>query len=104
MAPESVTENELSSTFRSWKKISKKDLNEMEKVGEVEVPGEPNMETYTAEHGFEHPDYPIAFLFYPYDGCDLYRDHDQNLYLVYREFGGHVPELRCRLYRPELVV
>ena len=58
----------------------------------------PNHADYWAEAAV------IRFDEYPYSACKIYEAKGgSNLYLVYREFGGHVPEWRCRLVRESLI-
>jgi hypothetical protein len=40
------------------------------------------------------PDSVYALGFYPFDGCDIYRDDESRIRLVYRELGGHAAFLR----------
>ncbi len=54
---------------------------------------------------FWSADSPIATNFYPYNSCDVYRCKECNkLFLVYTEHGGHGPDQRIRIVKPELIV
>jgi hypothetical protein len=58
---------------------------------------------FPSEKGYWSPESPIAAKYYPYNGCQVFR-YLSCFFLVYIEFGGHVPEKRCRLLQRKLII
>jgi len=54
---------------------------------------------------FWNPESKIATNFYPYNSCDIYSCKKcKMLFLVYTEYGGHGPDQRIRIVKPELIL
>ena len=96
-----IPEANLSNKFICWGKLNLKDFHVFDLVG--------TLETYNDQTEFETKEsywsknYPIALEYFPNSGAEIYTDQT-DYYLVYRDFGGHVPERRCRLIRRELII
>ncbi|MCX2680552.1 hypothetical protein OOZ15_11420 [Galbibacter sp. EGI 63066] len=91
-----------SKKYLGWRKLIEEDLEKFNLEGILNIIDGIENE-YKTEKNYWDIDYPIALNFYPNCGSEIYFDgHDY--YLVYRDFGGHVPEKRCRLIRKELIV
>jgi hypothetical protein len=89
------------SSYREWHNGSQGLTLHLQLIGEIaETP---------VENQFDLPywgnDAPINFRFYPYYGCEVLRCRNcKELFLHYREIGGHAPQERYRLLRKELIV
>lgn len=92
------------SKYLAWNKLEKADEEQLVLIGKLDNEERPTS-NYPYKDKYWQPDAPIALAYYPFFGCKLYR-YGQNggLYFVYDEFGGHVPETRCRLIQRDLIV
>jgi len=87
----------------AWSKISKEQVNSFEKIGIIYSETVEN-ESDNSNLNYWDEDSQIDFEMYPYNGCGLYKLKNMPyFYLIYTEFGGHYPEIRCRLIRRELI-
>lgn len=92
----------LDSPYLSWAKFNKSDFIVFDLIGKIfEASG--NILEYDTDINYWSENYPISFDHYPNSGADVYFD-GMNYYIIYREYGGHVPEIRCRLIRKSLIV
>lgn len=99
---ELIPHEHKSQKYLSWAKLKLKDFDEFNLVGILDVNSENQKEFETSESYWSET-YPIAINYYPNSGCEIFTDKEE-YYLVYRDFGGHVPEKRCRLIRRELII
>lgn len=88
--------------YYCWKKFNPNDFNSLKLVGEL-VSEEVHEVEYKTRINYWNENYPLALSFYPNSGSEIYQENDR-FYLIYKEFGGHIPEKRCRLIRKELIV
>lgn len=104
---ETVDETGFAENYLSWKSIHKDELNGDNMLAIITL-----SECFTKSDDISFPsekDYwarqtPIDLMKYPNCISKVYRHISSgNLYLVYRELGGHVPELRCRLIQRNLL-
>lgn len=92
----------------SFKTISNAELREYNFIGtlrdeKIEKPCYFEFNNYSGEYWSTES--KIATNFYPYNICKLYEcKHCKKLFLVYTEHGGHGPDQRVRLVKPELIV
>lgn len=95
------------SRFLGWTALSPADEATMDSLGTLKADdGSENhsLATYPGSN-YWSPDDPIALAWYPYNGCAVFQKNGcASMYLVYTEFGGHVPERRARLVRKNLIV
>lgn len=102
MAPDSAGDDILARKYAGWEALNKDDEQQLLRIGLL-TSG--NQSGDTTDVNYWHPRSPITFSSYPYDGCWIYKSKNYpTYYLVYTEFGGHVPELRCRYFDKKLVV
>lgn len=91
------------SSFIVWNKISQEQFEKLQKIGKILSTIEWK-EARPIPHNYWDADALIDFDEYPYYGCDLYKSKEGSCYyLVYKEYGGHVPETRCRLIQKRLI-
>lgn len=88
--------------YFSWEKFDNKDFDNFEFVGEIKIENPINHE-YPSTENYWSVRYPIALQYYPNNGSKIYFNGSQ-YYLVYDEYGGHMPEKRCRLIQSELIL
>lgn len=106
--PSEISGDPIHPKYVSWSALAEEDEEKLRLLGEL-VPddGVPinTAKEYPSRHNYWLPDAPIALGYYPYNGCDVYQyGHNGGIYLVYTEYGGHVPEKRCRLVQRQLIV
>lgn len=99
---ESSQYNSLANKYKLWSKLDKSDEDKLTLLGKVAVDQKYDKEFPSSEN-YWSPTYPIALEYYPYHGCEIYTD-TKDYFFVYQEFGGHIPEKRCRCIRKELIV
>ncbi|EIJ39064.1 hypothetical protein JoomaDRAFT_2070 [Galbibacter orientalis DSM 19592] len=99
---ELIPQKNESKKYLSWEKLDLNDFNDFNLVGEV-YSNSDNQTEFSTKENYWSENYPIALDFFPNSRCEVYTDNI-NYYLVYRDFGGHVPERRCRLIRRELII
>ncbi len=92
----------MSKDYYCWKKLNANDFKSFTLIGELEVENCIDTEYKTSE-SYWSENYPIALEYFPNSGSDIYFD-SENYYLVYQDFGGHVPEKRCRLLRSDIII
>ncbi len=97
-----IPENHKSKKYLSWEKLDELDFHYFNFIGEIETDNSINTE-FATEKNYWSKDYPIALDYYPNSACKVYTDN-VDFYLVYTDFGGHIPEKRCRLIRRELII
>lgn len=97
-----IPKNIQSQKYLCWEKLNCADFVEFNLVGTIDINSNNQVE-YPTEENYWSENYPIALEYYPNSNCDIYTDNI-NYYLVYRDFGGHIPERRCRLIRRELII
>jgi hypothetical protein len=87
--------------YLGWDKLNIKDFERFEFVGVLESKSLFQAE-FESEENYWSPNYPIAVEYFPNKGSEIYFDGN-DYYMVYLDFGGHVPEKRCRLIRKNLI-
>ncbi len=88
--------------YVSWQKVNDEDLLSFQLIGILR--GETNNGSeYPSKESYWSADYPIALNYFPNYGSKIYFNGN-NFFLVYRDFGGHIPEVRCRVILPDLIV
>lgn len=97
----------FASKFFAWDKISKEQLSELLEVGSFV--NDPERKDYSVGavdgRAYWSPETPIELSSYPYAKCKVFKHSIENCYFfIYDEFGGHLPEKRCRLIRSELIL
>ena len=97
-----LPEQNRTQDYLSWTKMKISDLNSFEFVGNLKVDYFHKKEFETNEN-YWSDQYPIAFEYFPNSSCSVYTD-GFHYYLVYKDFGGHSPEQRCRLVQKDLIV
>jgi len=97
-----IPETSKSEKFLSWQIVDLSFLNTFDFIGNLKS-NNPIAQEYKTSINYWLPDYPIALNYYPNYGAKIYTDN-VDFYLVYKEFGGHSPELRCRLLRKSLII
>lgn len=92
--------------YISWEKLAKEDDGKLRLLGALENEGGPVHATeYKSSYNYWSPESPIALAYYPYNGCDVYQYKENGgIFFIYREDGGHVPEMRCRLVQRQLII
>ncbi|MGD1841443.1 MAG: hypothetical protein ACFB0B_11185 [Thermonemataceae bacterium] len=93
---------DLSKRYEAWSKLTQEDQEKLTLLGAIEV-AQAYDDEYPSEENYWSANYPIALAYYPYNGCDVYTD-GKSYFFVYRDFGGHAPEMRCRAIRQTLLV
>jgi len=87
----------------AWETLNNKDKESLKLVFELKDVNLKELKT-TIQEKYWSKSSPIDFRKYPYIKSSVYiHEKTGNLFLVYREFGGHVPELRARLIQKKLV-
>ena len=94
---------ETDTKYFSWRKFDPTDANRLTSLGNLFVSEAQNSE-YPTQENYWSENYPFALNYYPNAGCEVFTDGDKGYYLIYRDFGGHAPERRCRLLRKGLVI
>jgi hypothetical protein len=94
--------NEFTEKYSSWRKLDFLDLDKMELVGKLDFQNGSGKE-YETEINYWSFDYPIALNFFPNSKCEIYKINE-DYFMVYRDFGGHAPEKRCRYINKDLIV
>ena len=111
MAPESTAAIEDCDAgctqFLAWAPLSPLEESTMIHLGRL-VPDDSEVrETMSTYPGSNYwlPDDLIAMAWYPYNFCEVFqRKNCNSYYLVYTEFGGHIPERRARLVLKYLIL
>lgn len=93
--------NEFTKKYRAWKELSNNDLQKFTLIGTFSLDNNHEAE-FSSDKSYWSVDYPIALNHYPYNGCNIY-SYEQSYFFVYRDFGGHAPEKRCRFINHELI-
>jgi len=88
--------------YNTWRKLDIQDFTVFNCIGSLAIKN-PIEKEYETQENYWSENYPIALNYYPNAGCDIYFDN-KNYYLVYIDFGGHVPEKRCRLLQQNLII
>ncbi len=88
--------------YSSWQKLNLDDFEVFDLMGVLEVDCQIEEEYDTSEN-YWSINYPIALEYFPNAGGEIYFD-GSNYYLVYRDFGGHVPEKRCRVLNSKIII
>ena len=105
--PESIDSindaEKYSAKFLKWGKISEIELANFTEVGGIDQEKENanfnQVDDYWSEQG------KVDFKKYPFNSIKVYKQNNaNNFYGVYRESGGHVTELRCRIIQKKLVM
>lgn len=90
------------SNYISWQRLSPEDESTLELIYSITDEDVANFQSDLTEFdkNYWKPNFKINLSEYPYYGCDIYKRKECNsFYLVYTEYGGHVPEKRARLLR-----
>ncbi|NVK10354.1 MAG: hypothetical protein HWD89_14985 [Tenacibaculum sp.] len=88
--------------YFSWEKLNFLDLDSFKYVGNLKHQSFKEDE-YDTRVNYWSENYPIELNSYPNANSEIYTDgHDY--FMIYIDYGGHVPEKRCRLIRKELIV
>lgn len=88
--------------YLSWEKLRNSDLEFLEIIGKISVDDRIDREI-NSNYNYWSPQYPIALNYFPNNGCDIFSDgHD--FFLIYTDYGGHIPEKRCRVIRKSLII
>jgi hypothetical protein len=94
-------DNEIEN-YISWNSLDEVFKSKLEFIGEIKINNQ--KEVYEDEN-YWRPDATISLRNYPYFGCKLYKHKShESYYLIYKEFGGNIPEERCRLLQKRLIV
>lgn len=111
IAPESITDiqdcDADSEKYRSWTPLPAAVEARMDRLGRLvsddfETPD--TMQVFAGSN-YWSPEDPIALGYYPYNYCEVFQQRDCNsYYLVYTEWGGHIPERRARLVLKPLII
>jgi len=99
--------NEMAERYLSWTKLETLDKFKFEKVLSLkDCENQGSADVFpTVSENYWSDDAPIDIDLYPAAFSDIYLDPlTGNHFLVYTEFGGHAPELRCRLIQGHLLV
>ena len=98
-------QDEMAKKYVAWRELSNNDKEKLIQIGRL-IPDNQSKETQLeAQENYWSEKYPISPNYYPYEGCKIFSHRDsQNLYFVYTEFGGHAPEIRCRLIQKHLII
>tara|TARA_B100001057_G_scaffold286166_1_gene286315 strand:- start:462 stop:1112 length:651 start_codon:yes stop_codon:yes gene_type:complete len=93
------------SDFIAWNNIKSETLeNDFQKIGDLNDSRYPHYTYNQLNENYWSKDALIALNFYPYQECELYQcDKCKNIFLHYTERGGHGPQLRIRMVRPDLI-
>ncbi len=90
--------------YISWNYLGNEFKEKLEYVGQI-VPKKKLEYEYPSEENYWSLNAPISFNHYPYFGCKLYKYKEHEIYfLIYKDFGGNIPEERCRLLQKKLIV
>lgn len=95
------------SRFLGWAALDSSTESTMVRLGKLVADGTDQYDTLATYPGSNYwaADDPIALAWYPYNYCEVFQKNGcSSLYLVYTEFGGHIPERRARLVRKNLIV
>lgn len=108
MKPEELIEllkdnKETDTKYFSWRKLDPTDVSRFTSLGNLSV-SHPQSSEYPTQENYWSENYPFALNHYPNSGCAVFTDGEKGYYLIYRDFGGHAPERRCRLLRKDLVI
>jgi hypothetical protein len=102
-------EDSINKNYIAWRKFDPQDESKLIFIGSI-VPDSPESKIYEEEFkttkNYWAKDYPMALAYYPYNGCGVYKFDNINggYYFIYVEFGGHIPEKRCRLVQSNLII
>lgn len=99
---ENSNEGDLSKKYLSWKKLDNNDFLKFKYLGIISVEHNYDAE-FPSKENYWSPKYPIALEYYPYYGCEIFTD-EMDFFFIYNEFGGHVPEKRCRCIKKDLII
>lgn len=99
---EKSDKNDLTKKYSAWTTLDQEDFDKMIKVGSIHTDSKKNYEVDSKE-SYWSKKYPIAIDFYPNNSCDVFSYND-TYFLVYKEFGGHIPEIRCRHIQKKMIV
>lgn len=94
--------SKLAKKYLAWSKLDREDQAKLSRLGSIGVEQKHDKE-FLSDENYWSLKYPIVLEYYPYYGCDVYTDGEDH-FLVYQEFGGHVPEKRCRFVQKELIM
>lgn len=96
------SDSEYDSKYLAWRKTEADDLEVMDYIGTMKNQGS-EVTVLDTSVSYWSEDYPISFSHFPNSNADIYSD-GSNYYMIYKDYGGHIPETRCRLIRKKLVV
>jgi len=98
---ENSRHSELAKKYLAWSKLEKDDEMILTRCGSVAV-GPKHNERYPSGENYWSLKYPIALEYYANSGCEIFTDGNAYFH-VYRDFGGHASEKRCRVITKELM-
>ena len=88
--------------YLSWQKLKDSDLELLQIIGKISVDDKIDKEI-NSNYSYWSPQYPIALNYFPNNGCEIYSD-GYDFFLVYTDFGYHIPEKRCRVIKKSLII
>lgn len=88
--------------YEEWTKFDPADFKSIKLIGSLDDQADKPTPLDT-NISYWSKDYPISFSHYPNNKADVYSD-GTNYYLLYDEYGGHIPERRCRLIQNHLII
>ena len=111
IAPESIADiqdcDAGGEKYRAWTPFPETEEARMDNLGQLvtdDLEAPDTMQVYEGSN-YWSPDDPIALGYYPYNYCEVFQKKDCNsYYLVYTEWGGHIPERRARLVLKPLIM
>ena len=93
---------DIAAKYVCWRALDPVDEDEFVLIARLECSDSIDRE-YSTECSYWSADYPFALRYYPNFGASVYVAFGR-YYLVVREFGGHVPETRCRRLQRDRII
>ena len=96
--------SDFAGQYLAWNAITRADLASLSFVGKMEATESVEPGSNVDESEFWSRSGKIIPNAYPYSECDVYcKENGNEYFLIYEEFGGHRPELRCRYFDTGLI-
>lgn len=100
---EEDVEDAIGEKYLAWAKLDVSDKSRLTKVISLSDLNFKKREIFCL-NDYWSTDFPIDLAVYPNSESDIFSDERSgNYFMVYREFGGHAPEERCRLIQKKLI-
>lgn len=93
---------DLYKKYSSWEKLDVNDLEKMQLFAQLTT-NKDHISFFDTVINYWSEEYPIALNYIPNMFSYIYT-YKNDLFMVYIEFGGHIPEKRCRYLDPLLIV